>query len=634
MFGLSFLNTPFLIFLSSLALPIIIYLITKKKPQQIIFSSIRFIKESVQQRKKRINLKNLLLLLIRLLILLFVILGLSRPVIKTKKGFFSSNHPKTAIAVIIDNSYSMDYLIDTQTELDKAKEITKEINGIINPDDIIVLITRDDKWNKIYASLNYGKFSKDILNKINITPKAISIKSAIALANKALKSSQIINKEIYIITDFQKEDYPKKNEIPITIIKTSDFKYKKNLAITKTFIAPNFTGDKSKRRISFTIKNFSEYKQSDIICRLFLDGKTIAEKLLSLAPFQEKSSYFDVTMENEGWHFGYVKVKNERLEYDNKNYFSFYYKENPSVAIISKEDTFPLSLISILEIYSNDIRILDNDKINYKIFEDFDNIIVYKPFLDEKLVNILKSGKKNKLLFIADIDDDKNLKALYNDLFGVKIDDFVKGKQDYNIDTINRFDRITRMFSKTKNISINGFYKLKSNLSAILLAASNNPIAVKNSVGSILWLFSLDIDNPFMVSSMFPAFAYNCFIETSSFNDEYKNLTVGDKINVKDKKIILPSGKLISVENNVYITDFPGIYEYQNKKTAVNLNYKESDYKQNKILSAKNILVTYQHWKNYIFRNGYGKDIWKYFFLIALILFILEMIIIKSEEKR
>ncbi|MCK4695360.1 MAG: BatA domain-containing protein, partial [Candidatus Cloacimonetes bacterium] len=134
MFGLSFLNSGILFLASAGIIPLLIYLFAKKKPRKIIFSTIKFIKESQKKQRKRINIKNLLLLIIRILIIILTIFAISRPSIKAPFINTGTLHPKTAIAVIIDNSYSMDYLVDTQTELEKAKEIAFNINNIISKD--------------------------------------------------------------------------------------------------------------------------------------------------------------------------------------------------------------------------------------------------------------------------------------------------------------------------------------------------------------------------------------------------------------------------------------------------------------------------------------------------------------------
>ncbi|MBC8416343.1 MAG: BatA domain-containing protein [Candidatus Cloacimonetes bacterium] len=52
MFGISFLNSGILFLTAAIILPVLIYLFARKKPHRIVFSSIRFIKESQQKQRK------------------------------------------------------------------------------------------------------------------------------------------------------------------------------------------------------------------------------------------------------------------------------------------------------------------------------------------------------------------------------------------------------------------------------------------------------------------------------------------------------------------------------------------------------------------------------------------------------
>ena len=198
MFSLSFLNSGILFLSSAIIIPLIIYLFAKKKPKKIIFSSIRFIKESQNQQKRKINLKNILLLIIRMLIILFTILAISRPTIKASFLQNSTVHPKTAVALIIDNSYSMDYLVDTETELDKAKQIAMKINEMLNENDMTLLLTLNEDWNQLNGNLGFGKIDAKLIRNISYTSVQLPLKDILQTAQKSLKKSHLPKPEYSI----------------------------------------------------------------------------------------------------------------------------------------------------------------------------------------------------------------------------------------------------------------------------------------------------------------------------------------------------------------------------------------------------------------------------------------------------
>ncbi len=397
MFDLSFLNSGILFLSSAVIIPILIYLFAKKKPKKIVFSSIRFIKESLQKQKRKINLKNLFLLLIRILIILFAIMAIARPAIKAdflKKG---TEHPKTAIAVIIDNSYSMNYLVDTQTDLEKAKQIAHQINEIISENDNTILLTLNHNWNELHAGINIGKLSDKLIDEITISPQMTALEDVLQTAETKLKKTHLPNKEIYFITDMQKQKIQNKLEFPTFIIPTSSVEDKKNISCQNAAVQHEIANRNLQKQIEIELINHSKDPQQDVIYELFIDGNTVSQRVTDLLPEQKKKLITPLEIDSPGWHSGFASVKNERLIFDNRSYFSFYLDPDPQVAIISDALKIPIALESILEIYTKNVSLINRENINYESLQKFENIIIYKKQnLSEKLRSILRKNRRKQ----------------------------------------------------------------------------------------------------------------------------------------------------------------------------------------------------------------------------------------------
>ena len=150
MFQLSFLNAGLLIFAAATVLPLLIWLLAKKKPPQLLFPSLRFIKLSQEQEKNKTKITNIILLIIRMLIILLTALAVARPMLASKvfdaKALGSSSkHPPTALAIIVDTSYSMDHMDEGKSLLQKAMDAIGVINAQASEADRLILISRDGK---------------------------------------------------------------------------------------------------------------------------------------------------------------------------------------------------------------------------------------------------------------------------------------------------------------------------------------------------------------------------------------------------------------------------------------------------------------------------------------------------------
>src|SRR5271157_425015 len=106
--------------------PIAIHLLNRIRLRKVPFSSLIFLKEVRRERFNWLRLKELLLLILRTAVLLFLFLGLSRPFLKS--GLFGVKREASAV-VIIDNSLSMRYGSAAEKAVRGAKEYLSSLTG-------------------------------------------------------------------------------------------------------------------------------------------------------------------------------------------------------------------------------------------------------------------------------------------------------------------------------------------------------------------------------------------------------------------------------------------------------------------------------------------------------------------------
>lgn len=122
---LAFLN-PAVLWLLPLSLtPVILHLFFRRKPKNVLFSDLRFIKLSSRRVTPKKNLYQILLLITRCLILLLLCLYFAKP--SGYFGGFSHREANKQIAVLIDGSYSMRFMESGRRRFDIAKDIVLEI---------------------------------------------------------------------------------------------------------------------------------------------------------------------------------------------------------------------------------------------------------------------------------------------------------------------------------------------------------------------------------------------------------------------------------------------------------------------------------------------------------------------------
>jgi hypothetical protein len=102
----NFLNGGILWALPLLGAPFLIHLLTRRPPKKIVFSHIAWIMEAHQKTMPRKKLKDILLLVLRSLLVLFLVLFFARPVWHSNR-LFGQGSSRGALVFLLDTSASM-----------------------------------------------------------------------------------------------------------------------------------------------------------------------------------------------------------------------------------------------------------------------------------------------------------------------------------------------------------------------------------------------------------------------------------------------------------------------------------------------------------------------------------------------
>ncbi|PID28982.1 MAG: hypothetical protein CSB55_02635 [Candidatus Cloacimonadota bacterium] len=640
----SFLNPGFLIALLAAGIPVVIHLFAKKRPQKIIFSSVRFIKEIQKKQNKKINIKNLLILLMRILFILFAVLGISRPAFKVPFLKSSEKHPPTAIAFILDNSYSMNYLVDDKTEFEKGLETLSKISDLLNEEDKVILLTADKTWNEINGFPVSGKIPNKMLASVKTCFNPLSFDELLKTANQKLSDTQYANAEIILISDYQKQKITYNPDFKTYWVATSDIEERNNLKINSVKTAIQIVNSELKHSINFEVANLSEFDEENILAKLFMNGRTIAEKAIKIDKNQVRGEKFPVEISETGYYSGFVEVKNERWRDDNRFYFQFYFNKNPGIALFSENKNLPDQLNVALEILSGSghFEIYDDlTDLNYAKLSKFDNIIFYNPpelnqkmrFLFDKL---LANNRKISVILSKNISNE--WKLLYQNIFDMKFSGF---------ETVDQRRIVPDKFRKYKdiigdknirNIKVTDYWKIITQSESVL-GTSSEPLVVEKNGNYLIVMDPESQRNEFYVSPVYPVLMH-LIIKDTGYRGIDASFKTGERIIYSKAEITDPDGENFVSGENGFRAEFPGIYQVrtESKSYPVAVNIGEDDSYYERFDSPEelppSVFAADTNWEDNILRARYGFELSKYFFILAFICVLIELMLIKSEERK
>ena len=324
MFGLQFL-TPLFLAAGAVAasLPLIIHLLNRERARRLVFSTIRFIKMSHQANVQRHRLKQLLLLLMRILILALLGLAFARPFFADTPATTGTVGGVRNIVIILDTSYSMGYL-DT---FDQAKKAAIKIADKLQPSDTSALIFTSNRAKMVKPFDAEHRQIQTAVMGARLTNHTTDYLNAIQSADEILGEAQIGAKQIYFISDLQRigwESFVETDKLsPDVEIAFVDVSVKEpvNLAITGVSVPPVVLNEQKPTQVVVRVQNFGEQAFEGLPVQLFLDDNNVGTTMLDIEPNDVMDVLFPVRFRTEKIHTGYAALPDDHLGIDDRRYF-------------------------------------------------------------------------------------------------------------------------------------------------------------------------------------------------------------------------------------------------------------------------------------------------------------------------
>lgn len=409
---MQFLYPSFLWALTALSIPIILHLFYFRRYKKVYFSNLRFLREVKEETSARNRLRNLLILLARLLAMAFIILAFAQPYIPAAD---SQGSGIRNVSLFVDNSFSMQSFGEDLSLFDRARAKAREI---------ILGYNQEDRFQILGHELSASQhlwLSRDEaitrLEEMDYTPsvKPISIVLGRQKQSFAREDGTPVS---WLLSDFQRsildvQEFDTSFQINLLPLKSVR---EKNVAIDSVwFESPVQTLNQS-TALLFSIHNYSPEDAENIRVTLSIDGQTRPEGTIDLAEGEIKIDTAHITVLKTGWHRMALLINDFPVTFDDSYFFSFYVEETLNVLSIN-ENTINESIRAVFANQSQfDLNQTTPGSLAYASFPEYDLVILNGlSSLSTGLISTLNSYVRNggKVLFIPAADGQL---AQYNQL--------------------------------------------------------------------------------------------------------------------------------------------------------------------------------------------------------------------------
>jgi hypothetical protein len=339
---MEFLYPNALWFLFLLAIPIIIHLFHFRRHKTLYFSSLKFIQYVEQENKSAKKLRNLLVLIARLLALIFLILAFAQPSFTDSKA--KNSVGKNVVAIYIDNSYSMSAKGTEGELLSEAREMARRI--ISNAPLETGFLLNTNKLDGIEQRIVSKMEAVEYLDKITYSPLTRKTDEVINWQKNFLKKEnaeqQRIGKQQFVVlSDFQKNTFSakqlkaddKNDFFPIQLIPQKI----ENVTIDSIWFSNPFHKKGEPNELFIQLRNYADKDALNMELHLEM-GKSKRDMFIDVPANKKVQTSFQFTETEFGFKTGKLTINDKQLFWDDDFYFSYNVAKKSNVLIINGKD--------------------------------------------------------------------------------------------------------------------------------------------------------------------------------------------------------------------------------------------------------------------------------------------------------
>lgn len=343
MLSLVFAQPFFLFGLLAAAAPVLIHLIHRQKKRRYRFSTLRFLRAADKRSARRHRLVDLLVLLLRAATLALLALALAQPLLRPSAAG-SGQFGRLALAIVLDDSMSMQRRIEAVSLFDRAREAARRILAEIPQDSEAAVVLTSGRPNAELATPTSPPANlAGLLDKVECSFGGRPLAAAIRQAADIVSSGKMENRAIVVISDLNAAAFADASSLDherlekqlgaIYVIDAGDSD-QVNLAISRASVAPSaaFPGTPMAFRaeIAGAVK-----APAQTVASLWIGEEKIAEKKIEVVPGKPSAIAFEHALQDTGDIRASLRIEADSLGGDNTRYLVARMLRSVNAAIVA-----------------------------------------------------------------------------------------------------------------------------------------------------------------------------------------------------------------------------------------------------------------------------------------------------------
>jgi len=386
---MQFLYPSFLWALLAIAIPILIHLFHFRRFKNVYFPNIKFLKEIKEETSNRNKIKNLLVLLSRILAITALVLAFAQPFIPQGKEMHKGIK---SISIYIDNSFSMDNLGEDISLLEKAKLDATKVVEAYDEVDKFQIVT-----NELSFIQQQWVNKEDAITRIEGVSSSRNVQDFSTILNRqreAFLASSTNNYLSYWLSDFQE------NIVNIEA-KDLDSLIDYNVVLYKSIKPANISIDScwwvapipvlgQYGSLIVRVRNYNTQPIEGLTINLQYNNQNYPLGKIDLPGNGSARDTLKFNLNKAGWNDAKIEISDYPVRFDDSYWLAFEVAETLPVLIISENGSkdYVRAVFNSSSIFEPEF--LSVDAVNYT------GLSKYKMILLEDVIQV-SSGLKSVL---------------------------------------------------------------------------------------------------------------------------------------------------------------------------------------------------------------------------------------------
>ncbi|HZW32414.1 MAG TPA: BatA domain-containing protein [Isosphaeraceae bacterium] len=421
------------------AIPIIIHLLNRRRFRRVEWAPMRYLKLTIQRNRRRIQLEELLLLLLRIALPVLLFIYLARPVLNpTGLEEWLGSGGRSSQVVLIDDSMSMGYAVGEASAFQRAQQAAGALLASVRPQDRCTLVTTSAPRVAVLSEVEGARREElaAAVASVPITATHAAWPAVLAGIEEVLSACTYPTRQLTILTDLRRSGWDRsvatiarrwsEQGVRVRLVDVGDedvvnVVLEGLVPTDRTILAGAPSGWEA------VIRNDSPRTLSSAKAILRVDDKPTEVRLPEIAPHETARVPLNVPFPGSGPHDLSLQIPDDELPGDNQRWVAVPVKDSLLIRLVDGEPSSepfgsevdylaaPLSIgIGAAEAWRVEV-VPDQDFLSQRL-EPADvlvlaNVAAPTPEQAERLARLVREGMGLMIFTGAKLDV-----GLYNDL--------------------------------------------------------------------------------------------------------------------------------------------------------------------------------------------------------------------------